>query len=68
VAVVAPVGNIVPVGPARVWGAGVVLVATETSVVVDLDVLMGDMRCNGFMLVLSTTMPAAVPSLQSDTW
>lgn len=63
----APLGNIVPVCPAVFWGAGVVLVATDTSVVVDLDVLMGDMRCSGFMLVLSTTIPAAVPSLQSDT-
>lgn len=67
-AVVAPEGNKVLVCPARGCGAGVVLVATETSVVVDLDVLIGDMRCSGFMLALSTTMPAAVPSLQSDTW
>ena len=61
-AVVAPVGNKVPA-----WGAGVVLVATETSVVMDLDVMVGDKRCNGFMLGLSTTIPVAVPPLHSDT-
>lgn len=62
-AVVAPLGNKVPA-----WGAGVVLVATETSVVVvDPDVVTGDKRCNGFMLGLSTTIPAAVPPLHSDT-
>lgn len=62
-AVDAPVENIEPG-----WGAGVVFVATETSVVVDLDVLIGDMRCIGFKLVLSTTIPVAVPPLHSDTW
>jgi hypothetical protein len=51
-----------------VWGAGVVFVATETSVVVDLDVLIGDIRCTGFRLVLSTTIPVVVPPLHSDTW
>ena len=61
-AVVAPVGNKVPA-----WGAGVVLVATETSVVMDLDVMVGDKRCNGFMFGLSTTIPVAVPPLHSDT-
>jgi hypothetical protein len=50
------------------WGTGVVFVATETSVVVDLDVLIGDIRCIGFKLVLSTTKPVAVPPLHSDTW
>lgn len=55
-------GNKVPA-----WGAGVVLVATETSVVVDLDVMVGDKRCNGFMLGLSTIIPVAVPPLHSDT-
>jgi hypothetical protein len=63
VAVLALVANTAPV-----CGAGVVLVATGTSVVVDLDVLTGDMRCSGFMLVLSTTMPAVVPALHSDAW
>jgi hypothetical protein len=61
--VVAPVGNIEPV-----WGAEVVSVATETSVVVDLEVLAGDMRCIGFKLVLSTTIPVAIPPLHSETW
>ena len=55
-------GNKVPA-----WGAGVVLVATETSVVMDLDVMAGDKRCSGFMFGLSTTIPVAVPPLHSDT-
>lgn len=61
-AVLAPVENKVPA-----WGAGVVFVATETSVAMDLDVMAGDKRCNGFMFGLSTTIPVAVPPLQSDT-